>query len=311
MSISVDDPEGEVALARDVALPEGVTTAEVGYRERRPWVLWLAASWLAITLALALAADWLPIADPNTNVTPTTVPPFHQWPEFLGTDQLGRSVISRLIYGARVSLAVGVAAALCGMCIGVGLGLLAGSKRRAEGPVGVITDSALAIPGIVLLLALSASLGPTFGTPAFDPGVATLVIGLTIFAIPAFTRLSRANTKLVINREYVEASKLLGARPRRWLLREVLPSVLRPVLPYAVVVLAALMVAEASVSFLGLGVVPPTASWGGMIQAGRANLADHPEFVYIPAAVLFITVYSFGLLGRWLRAKSGSGPSKI
>jgi peptide/nickel transport system permease protein len=110
----------------------------------------------------------------------------------------------------------------------------------------------------------------------------------------------------VKHREYVEAARLLGAGTFRVLGKEILPGVIRPVLAYAVVVIAGLMVAEASVSFLGLGVVPPTPSWGGMIAAGQNQLNSHPELVLVPAAVLFLTVFSFGVIGRWLRERNAT-----
>lgn len=258
--------------------------------------------WLGLIIVGAIAADVLPIADPNANITPTTTPPLRHWPEFLGTDQLGRSVLSRLVFGARVSLAVGLASAGLGLVIGVLIGMLAGVRPRIDHVVGLLTDSVLAFPGIILLLALSAAMGP-----GFKP----LIIGLTAFSIPPFVRLSRANTLVIRHREFVEAARLLGANTPRILFREILPSVIRPVLAYAVVVLAALMVAEASVSFLGLGVVAPTSSWGKMISDGQPQLQHHRELVFVPATVLFLTVYSVGVLGRWLRAKTSPGTAKI
>jgi peptide/nickel transport system permease protein len=306
MTINVADHDpgldldlGAVISIGEVA-PEGVVPARRPHKH--PWAMYFGAFWVGLVLLCAIFAEWLPLADSDANITPTQTPPFHSWPEFLGTDQLGRSVISRLVYGARVSLTVSVVAALIGITIGVMLGLSAGAWRRADGPIGVLTDAALAIPGIVLLLALGAAMGA---------GTKPLIIGLTIFSIPSFTRLARANTKAVINREYVQASKLMGAPARRWLLREVLPSVLRPVLALAVVIVASLMVAEASVSFLGLGVRPPTPSWGGMISQGQANLREHPEQVYIPAFVLFLTVLSINAIGRWLRARSTPLEAKL
>ncbi|MET0780821.1 MAG: ABC transporter permease [Microbacterium sp.] len=269
-------------------------------RGRREWAVTIAVSWIGFVLLLAIFADLLPIADSSANIEPSFTPPFQSWPEFLGTDQLGRSVVSRLVYGARVSLAVGLISALLGMALGLLLGMLAGTQRRADHVVSLFNDSLLAFPGIVFLLALGAAMGP---------GMRPLIIGLTLFSLPVFVRLSRANTKLVKHREYVEAARLIGASNTRVLTREILPSVLRPVMAYAVVVLAGLMVAEASVSFLGLGVVPPTPSWGGMIAAGQPQLRTDPELVLVPAVVLFLTVFSFGVIGRWLRRKTSASTS--
>jgi peptide/nickel transport system permease protein len=269
-------------------------------RRRPPIAVLLSLAWIVVVLLAAIFASQLPLADPNSNVTPTSIPPFTSGAEFLGTDQLGRSVLSRLVFGAQVSLVVSVSAAALGMVIGVTLGMMSGVRRAADTVVGTATDALLAFPGIVLLLALGAAMGP---------GVRPLIIGLTLFSVPAFTRLARANTKLVNHREYVEAARLQGASTVRVLLREVLPSVIRPVLAYFVVILAALIVAEASVSYLGLGVVPPTPSWGGMIADGQAQLIDSPAHVLVPAFVLFVTVLSIGVLGRWLRARTSGSRS--
>jgi peptide/nickel transport system permease protein len=194
-----------------------------------------------------------------------------------------------------------VISATLGITIGVGLGIFAASNRRAGEVIGTVTDAALAFPGIVLLLALAAAL---------SPGLVPLIIGLTIFSIPPFTRLARANAIVIMQREYVRAARLLGAKRPRILLREVLPSVLRPVLAYAPLVVAALIVAEATVSFLGLGVPAPTPTWGGMIAQGQPQLNDQAYQVLVPAVVLFMTVFSINILGRWLTAKT-SNDAKI
>jgi peptide/nickel transport system permease protein len=262
----------------------------------------LAMSWVVLVIVCAILAPLLPIADPNKAVTTQSIPPFHQWPEFLGTDQLGRSQLSRIIFGARVSLTVSVIAVAIGFVIGMTMGVLAAAYRWPDRVVGVITDATLAFPGIVLILALGAALGP---------GLKPLLIGLTIFAVPAVARLSRANAKVVVNREHVQAAQLAGAKPRRWLTREVLPSVVRPAIPYCLLLLAVLMVAEASVSFLGLGIRPPTPSWGSMISDGQPALSSESYQVFVPAAVLFLTVFCVTVVGRWLRAVVSPGQAKL
>lgn len=289
-------------------VPAGLTgTAVTGRaasvaKARVPWGVRLALFWVVLVVLLAIFANVLPIANPYANISGLPIPPFRHWPEFLGTDQLGRSEISRLIFGARVSLAVSVIATVVGMIIGVLLALLSVATRTLDWVIGVIIDSALAFPGIILILALAAAL---------TPGPVPLVIGLTVFAVPAFARLARGNAKVVMAREHVSAAKVAGATTRRWLVREVLPGVMRPVLPYALVLLAVLMVAEASVDFLGVGVVPPTPSWGGMISDGETQLSIHPEQVFIPAMVLFLTVFSITVIGRWLRTKLAESQAKL
>ncbi|MET0421884.1 MAG: ABC transporter permease [Acidimicrobiia bacterium] len=289
-----------VAEAADAGTGTGLLAVPVR-KPRRIGVI-IALVWVAFVLFCAVTADFLPIHDYESNITPVSEPPFHSWPEFLGTDQLGRSVVSRLVYGSRVSLAAGLISATIGISIGVALGIFAASNRRADEVIGTITDAALAFPGIVLLLALSA---------AMRPGLVPLIIGLTIFSIPPFTRLARANAKVVMNREFVQAARLLGAKRLRILVREVLPNVLRPVLAYAPLVVAALIVAEATVSFLGLGVPAPTPTWGGMIAQGQPQLSNESYQVLVPATVLFLTVFSINVLGRWLRSKTADADAKI
>lgn len=268
-----------------------------GRRRARPGV-WLAAGWLTVVIVVAVLADLLPLADPTANLTPGATAPFTQWPEFLGTDRLGRSVLSRVVYGARVSLVVGVLAAGLGMLAGVATGMVAASHRAADFAFGSLVDSLLAVPGVVLLLALGATMGA---------GPVPLVLGLALYALPSFARLARSTTLVIYSRPYVQAARLIGAGPARVLVREILPVVMRPVIAYSVVVLASLMVAEASVSYLGLGVPPPTPTWGGMIAEGQAALGRAPYLVLVPATMLFITVLSLGVLGRsWRRMATAS-----
>lgn len=267
-------------------------------RQRRVGV-WLAGGWLVLVTAVALLADLLPLADPTANVTPAATPPFRSWPELLGTDELGRSVLARLAYGARVSLVVGLVSTGLGMVVGVAVGMLAATRRSFDFALGALTDSLLAIPGVVLLLALGASMGA---------GLPPLVIGLGLYATPSFVRLARSAATVVLHRPHVKAARLIGSGPLRLLVREILPAVMRPVLAYSIVVLASLMVAEASVSYLGLGIPPPDPSWGGMIADGQPSLDDEPYLVLVPAAVLFVTLLSLGVLGRSTRRVAGGSP---
>jgi peptide/nickel transport system permease protein len=286
-------------VAASVGALDRPPSADAGARpsKRRRPAVWLAGGWIGLVLLAAVFADLLPLASPNENLTPRATAPFQMWPEFLGTDRLGRSVLTRLAFGARVSFAVGLVSALVGMTIGVALGLAAGMARTADHAIGVLADSILAFPAIVALLALSAAMGP---------GIVPLITGLSVFAVPPFVRLARATTLQVKEQAFVKASRLLGASTTTVVLREILPSVIRPVLAYFVAVLATLIVAEASVSYLGLGVPPPTPTWGGMIAAGESQLSREPFLVFVPATVLFVTILSIGVIGRRLRAWSAS-----
>ncbi len=264
-------------------------------KQRGRWLFWLAAGWLILVSALAVLADVLPLAPYDTPVGPPLERPGWSWSEPLGTDQLGRSMLSRLIYGARVSLSVGVAAMALGAVVGGLLGLVAGYFRRAsDSVIGVLMDTMLAFPPLVLLLAITTVMTQSFRT---------LIIGLGVVSIPAFARLSRANTLPFAQREFVVAARSMGARHGRILFREILPNVLFPVGSYAFIVLAAIIVGEGSLSFLGLGIPPPQPSWGGMIASGRNLLATDPYLVFLPAMALLLTVFSFNIIGDRARRR--------
>jgi peptide/nickel transport system permease protein len=198
-----------------------------------------------------------------------------------------------VIYGARVSLIVGVAAVALGLLAGSALGLLAGYFRgKLDALLGIVTDAFLAFPPLILLLAIAATMGAS---------VRNLIIALAILTTPAFVRLSRANTMVFTSREFIRAARGLGARHRRILVRDVLPNVALPVASYAFVLIAVVLVAEGSLSFLGLGVPPPRPSWGEMISTGRNDLDRAPHVVFVPAAFMFLTVWSFNVLGDHAR----------
>jgi len=277
--------------------------AELIRRRKHPIALYFAVGWLGLTIAATVFADLLPLADPSTDVAPSRLAPFKQWPEFLGADRLGRSQLSRAIYGARVSLTVGLASALIGMAVGGMVGVLAGySRRKFDTVVGIFTDSFLAFPALVLLLALSAVL---------QPSIPTLIVGLSLVSLPTFVRLSRANTLRFAEREFVLAARAIGTRPRQVVFSELVPNVTPPVAAYLPLVTATLIIAEASLSFLGMGIRPPTPSWGTMISDGQPDLNSAPQLVFVPAVILFLTVYSINIVGEWLRSRFDVSASKL
>lgn len=256
-----------------------------------------ALGWLFIVAFSALLADVLPLADPGDSVRGLSARtrPFASWPEFLGTDRLNRSVLSRVVYGARVSLLIGFGAAALGLVIGGVVGLWAGSRRGwRDAFVSTVSDAALAFPPIVLLVAFAAVRGP---------GISTLVLGLTVVSVPNFLRLARANTLRFASRDFIVAARVSGARSQTILFRELLPNILGPLLAYALAVASVLIAAEASISFLGLGVRPPTSSWGVMISDGKDDLETAPYLVFVPAFVLSATIYSVSVVSEWYRAR--------
>lgn len=235
---------------------------------------------------------WLPLQDPaNMDLLHQASSPGPE--HWLGSDALGRDMLSRLVHGARVSLLVGVGAALIGVIIGGGLGVLAGYYRgRVEYVIVTVMDTLLAFPGLLLALVIMAY---------FGQNLTNVILSLGLLAIPSFARVSRANTLVVVQREFVLASSALGVVHRHIILRHILPNIMPHVLVYGLIAVAMLIVAEGALSFLGLSVPHPVPSWGGMIAGGREYLEDVPHISLLPAAVMFITVLSFNLLGDALR----------
>jgi peptide/nickel transport system permease protein len=266
-------------------------------RKKRPILFALCVTWLTLVVLSAITADWLPIQDPDIDVGHgVRTPPFQVWAEPFGTDGLGRSELSRLIYGARVSLFAAVVATAIALAGGLLVGIVAGYFRgKVDSVLSMIVDAVLAFPGLVLLLALTAVLQPSVGT---------VIIGLSVFGWVSFARLSRANTLKVAQSEYVSASRGLGARSATTLWREILPNVTASVITLAGLVVANLILAEAALSFLGLGVRPPTPSWGNMISDARPDLRDNAYLMFVPAVVLFFTIFSVNMIGDWLRTRS-------
>jgi peptide/nickel transport system permease protein len=263
-------------------------------RRRSSVLMYPAVVWLAVVGLSALTASWLPMPDPalpDYGAISAGISPEH----WLGTDNLGRDNLSRVIFGARASLLVGVSAVVLGLLVGGGLGVVAGYRRgRFDQVLMVITDSLLAFPGLVFLLALVALLGASLNN---------LLLALAVLAVPIFIRLARANTLVVAQREYVTAARAYGCRPLRIVLRDIAPNVVLPVAAYGFIMIGIFIVAEGSLSFLGLGIPPPAPSWGSMIAGGRTDLVNAPHVSLVPSAVMLLTVLSINLLGERARKR--------
>jgi len=261
-----------------------------------------AVAWILLIGLAAVFAAFLPIASPtDMDMLGKRAPPSAE--HLLGTDSLGRDMLSRLIYGARVSLTVGLLSSVIGVTVGGALGMLAGYFRgRLETLTVGGVDVLLAFPPLVFLLAVLAYLGQTVLN-------ITLVIG--VLSIPAFTRVARAVTLSLSEREFVVAARALGATHSRILLRELLPNVSLPLVAFFLLGVAVTIVVEGALSFLGLGVPPPAPSWGSMIAEGRESLDIAPWLAFLPAGTMFITVLAFNIVGDTLRALTDPRPGAL
>jgi len=252
----------------------------------------IATAWLIALVLAAALAPYLGLQSPFEGdlLETLAMPSAEHW---LGTDSLGRDTFARLLYGGQVSLTVALGSVGFGLAIGGALGLIAGYFGALADRVimGVMTVL-LCFPALILAIALIASLGPN---------IANVTLAIGIIFVPAFARITRANTLSLRSREFVLAAEALGARLPRILLQEILPNLMPALLSYAVVMLGVAILAEAALGFLGLSVRPPQPSWGGMIASERANLADAPQAVFIPAGFLFLPVLAINLLGEALR----------
>lgn len=297
MSTSLEKP----APARPVppaAPPDSVPDdGPPGRRTRRNIGALCGAVWLIVITLAAVAAPVLPLPDPGKITDQYSIRPFRQAAHILGTDPLGRDLLSRVIHGAQISLAVAIGATFLALVIGTALGLTAGFFRsKVDIAFDIGTNTVLAFPPLILLIALVA---------VMEPSIGTLTVGLGLVGMPTFARIARANTIAFAGREFVTASKSLGASTFRILVREILPNVALPVFSFAIVVAATLVVAEGSLSFLGLGVPPPAPSWGGMIAAERESLYESPYLVLVPGMFFFLTVLSLNMTGDWARDRIG------
>jgi len=304
--------EVDLLVEHTKVIAEFEAEEEVVLKKKFGPVFWVAAGWLILITLLALLAPVLPIRDPDVGVkvdrdtgevlpegstdpngTLLSLEPPFVTPEVpLGTNKLGRDMLSQTIWGARTSLLVGFSSIIFGIVFGGTIGLVAGYlKGRTETTLMGMVDIMLAFPPLILALAIV-----TFRD---DRSVSTVVLALGIVAIPSIARLVRANTIVYTEREFVLAARTLGAKNFRIVVREVLPNVIPAVISFSILGVAVAIVAEGLLAFLGLSVDEVT--WGQMINDGRDDFTDYPYLVIIPCIALWLTVMTLNLMSDQLR----------
>jgi peptide/nickel transport system permease protein len=248
----------------------------------------IVAAFVLIAVAAPLVSPYDPIATSWSAIRKAP-----SWQHPMGTDENGRDVLSRVVFGARASLLAGVVSVLIAAGIGVPVGLLAGfTGGWVDGVVGRLVDAMLACPFLILAIALAAFLGPSLTN-------AMIAIGIT--AAPIFVRVARGATMDAATQDYVEAARATGNPPWRVAVRHVLPNIVPPVLVQATLAIAAAIIAEASLSFLGQGQQPPEPSWGSMLNSAQRFLSQAPWLAVFPGAAIFLAVLAFNLVGDGLR----------
>ncbi len=259
--------------------------------KEHPRVL-VASSLLLFLVLVALLAPWMAPADPiTTHPDDNLLPPGPG--HLLGTDELGRDLLSRVMWGARVSLPVAFVAVTVGLTVGGTIGLAAGYRGRLTDLLLMrVVDAILAFPALILAIALVAALGP---------GLRNAMIAIGIVQIPVYARLTRAQVLQVKELDFVAAARALGASPVRLVFRHFLPNLLNPLIVQVSLSSAFAILAEAVLSFLGLGAQPPTPDWGSMINTGARFLANDPWLAVGPGVAICIAVFGFNWLGDALR----------
>ena len=247
---------------------------------------------LAIIILLAIFADYIAPYPYDLQDYGAV----HQTPSLqhlFGTDNLGRDIFSRVIYGTRVSLQIGFISLLGGALVGCFLGAIAGYFGGAVDSVIMrFCDILMAIPRIVLAISIASALGP---------GLTNAMIAVAISSVPNFARVVRASTLTVKDQEYIEASRCIGAKNLRIIMRHIFPNVLAPIIVQATLGVGTAIILAASLSFLGLGVQPPTPEWGSMLSAARTYMRDYPHMVIFPGLAIMVTVLALNLFGDGLR----------
>jgi peptide/nickel transport system permease protein len=272
-----------------------LTWAAIGkFARREPFVL-LCLALLLVLVVCAIAPGWIATHNPTKgSLKDVRHAPSGSHP--LGTDALGRDVLSRIIFGARISLQVSLLATFVGAALGSVLGLIAGYFGGVVDAIAMrFVDVMLAFPGVLLAMAIIAARGR---------GISNLVLAIGIASIPGYARLLRGQVLSIRKRPFIEASISAGAGPGRMMFRHILPNAIGPVIVLATVGIGFALLAASSLSFIGLGAQPPSPEWGAMLADGRTFLKDAWWIGTFPGVAIFLTVVSINVVGQWLRERS-------
>jgi len=291
-TVIASEVSGTVAEADD-----GIT------KKKLPFGAYLAGAWMLLVLVAVLFSSLLPIPDPNESFAGLKeIGPFQVTDHVLGGDGNGRDLLARTVYGARISMLIGVSAVMLGLLVGGLLGLLAGYFRGRIGNVLVsLFDILLAIPPLVLALSLVAVLKGDPSKPGGLPTLLILIIALGVVSIPILARITRANTLAWAQRDFVTAARAQGAKDSRIITREILPNVLPSMISISLLGIAVAIIAEGGLAIFGVSVEPPTATWGTIVATGRISLRQAPFIVFIPCIAIFLTVLALNYLGDVIR----------
>lgn len=300
-----DTVTGDMAID-DMAIVHGTVAAGPGPFARRGWrrlVRRFASNKLAVLglvflVALVIAAVFAPVIAPADPDQQDLLNKLEFGPGLLGTDEFGRDVFSRLIYGARISLVAGLVAVVVSAGVGIPLGIAAGYfGHGTDAVLSRLSEALQSVPALIFALTVIAVLGP---------GVTNAMLAVGIVTIPRFFRLSRAVALDVGGNTFIEASRAIGCSSSRIMWRHVLPNTLAPLIVQVALVFGGAITAEASLSYIGLGARPPTSSWGAMLSDGASNVRDAPYLVYAPGIAIMLTVLSFMFVGDGLRDALGT-----
>lgn len=291
-----------LTLELEVNISKEVMSMERKKEKSMSYDLWLqfkknkmALMGLAIVLLFILLAIFAPLVAPYNPAQQDLINRF-QGPSsehIFGTDNFGRDVFSNVVYGARISLFIGVFATVISVILGTAIGAIAGYfGGRIDNVLMRIIDIFLSIPSLVLAIAISAALGN---------GIYNLILAVSLAGVTSYARIVRASVLSVKEQEFVEAARVGGASDGRLIFRHILPNCTGPIIVQATLGVGTAILSAASLSFIGLGVQPPTPEWGGMLSAGRPYIRDNPHITFFPGLAIALTIFSLNLLGDGLR----------